>query len=146
LRPGFALITEGNVDRVDRDFRSKYQVNAAGQVVDPSGSPYDGEIPYIVISYDGTPREELASFAPTAACAAVLSRFFGIKEGQAQPLESLLDAIKLYNDFNFRQGIERLDRRMAELPDGEEKTRLMKEREALAKNILTELLKKPAAS
>lgn len=146
LRPGFALITEGNVDSIYKDFRSKYQSNAAGQVVDKSGNPYDGDIPYIVISLDGTPQEELASFTPTAASAAILSRFFGIKDGQAQPLGSLLDAIKLYNDFNFRQEIERLDKQIAGLPDGDEKTSLMKKREALAKNILTELLKKPVAS
>lgn len=143
LQPGFALITDGNVDSIDKDFRSKYQVNAAGQVVDKSGNQYNGEIPYIVMSLDGTAHEELTSFAPTAASAAILSRFFGIKDGYAQPLGSLLDAIKLYNDFSFRQEIERLDKQIASLPDGDEKTGLMKKREALAKNILTDLLKKP---
>ena len=71
-----------------------------------------------VISIDGTPHEELISFTPTAASAAILSRFFGIKDGQAQPFESLLDAIKLYNDFGFRQQIERLDKQIDRLPDG----------------------------
>jgi hypothetical protein len=107
LPSGFALVTDGNVDNIDKDFRRKYKVNAAGQVVDDAGNPYGG-----------------------------------MKDGQPQPLGSLLDAVKLYNDFTFRQEIDRLDKQIESLPSGEEKDNLMKKREALAKNILTDLLKK----
>jgi len=143
LPSGFALITDGNVDSIDKDFRSKYKINAAGQLVDDAEKAYDGDIPYMVISLDGTRQEELSSFTPTAASAAILSRFLGMKDGQPQLLGSLLDAVKLYNDFTFRQEIDRLDKEIASLPDGEQKDNLKKKREALAKNILTDLLKKP---
>jgi hypothetical protein len=143
LQSGFALFTDGNVDSIEKDFRSKYKINAAGQVVDDAGKAYDGDIPYMVISLDGARQEELSSFTPTAASAAMLSRFFGMKDGQPQLLGSLLDAVKLYNDFTFRQEIDRLDREIASLPDGEQKDNQKKKREALAKNILTDLLKKP---
>jgi hypothetical protein len=143
LPPGFALITDGNVDKNDPEFRRTYQIDSYGRVVDGTGNTYNGDIPYIVISIDGTLWEELAAFTPTAACAALLSRFFGIKENQQQPLDTLLDAVKLYNDFTYRQEVDRLDKQIEGLPEGEEKVNLKKKREALSKNILNDLLKKP---
>jgi hypothetical protein len=142
LQSGFILVTDGNVDNTDASFRKTYQVNSAGQVVDESGKPYVGDIPYIVISLDGTSQDELSSFTPTAASSAMLSRFFGMKDNQPQLLGSLIDAVKLYNDFTFRQQVDRLDKQIEELPDGKEKEALSKKREALAKNILTDLLRK----
>jgi len=72
----------------------------------------------------------------------MLSRFFGMKDNQPQLLGSLIDAVKLHNDFTFRQQVDRLDKQIEELPDGKEKEALSKKREALAKNILTDLLRK----
>jgi hypothetical protein len=141
LPPGFALITSDDVDTVDPAFRNTYQVNAQGKVVDSAGTEYSGDIPYIVISMDGTLQEELASFSPTAASAAVLSRFFGIRQGQEQPLDTLIDAMKLYNDYHFRLKVDRLDRQIEASPPGEARDELKRKRDALAGNILEELLK-----
>jgi len=141
LEAGFALITDGNVDSIDNDFRSKYHVNATGKVVDERDKEYQGEIPYIVVSYDGTEYKEFSSFAPTAASAAILERFFGIKDKQAQSIGLLVDAIKLYNDVQFRREVDRLDEQIAKLPDGEEKNRLKEKRDAYGKNILEDILK-----
>lgn len=141
LEPGFALIIDGNVDSIDKHFRSKYQVNATGKVVDASGQEYQGEIPYIVVSYDGTEYREFSSFAPTAASAAILDRFFGIKDKQALPINTFIDAIKLYNDVQFRKEVDRLDEQITMLPDGEEKAKLKEKRNAYVKNILEDVLK-----
>lgn len=119
----------------------QYQVNQNGQVVDQSGKVYKGEVPYIVISLDGTKTDEYNSFTPTAAGAAVLSRFFGVKNKQEQSLDILLNALKLYNDFSYRQQIDQLDKQIADLPGGAEKDALVKKREALVKNIMQEILK-----
>ncbi len=140
--PGFRLITDGNVDSIDEHFRKNYSVNNKGQVVNANGEAYNGDIPYIVISLDGTLQDELSAFTPTAASAAILSKFLGIKDGQ-QLSSSLLDAVKLYNDFTFRQEVDRLDADMAKLGEGEEKKQKRSKREALSKNILSDLLKKP---
>jgi hypothetical protein len=142
LQAGFLLVTDGNVDNIESDFRSKYKVAESGQVVDDAGKAYSGDIPYIVLTIDGTPDPALASFTPTAASAAVLSRFFGMKDGQPQLLGSLTDAVKLYNDFTFRQEVDRLDKQIDGMPDGTEKDSMMTKRNALAKNILTDILKK----
>jgi len=141
IPPGFVLITSDNVDQTDPDFREQYQVNQNGQVVDRSGKVYKGEVPYIVISLDGTKTDEYNSFTPTAASAAVLSRFFGVKNKQEQSLDILLNALKLYNDFSYRQQIDQLDIQIAGMPDGAEKDTLVKKREALVKNIMQEILK-----
>ena len=143
LEPGFALIASQNVDLIDKEFRLKFRINNEGRVVDmANGNPYDGDAPYIVISIDGTPQPEYSSFTPTAACAAIMSRFFGMKDGQAQPIDSLIDALKLYNDFTYRLDVDKLDKQIEGLPNGEEKDNLKMKREALAKNILTDLLQK----
>ena len=140
--PGFALITTENVDLLDKDFRKKFQVNTSGQVVDKDGNVYSGDIPYVVISLDGAVQEEWASFTPTAASAAVLSRFFGIKDGQQQPLNLIIDAIKLYSDLAYRRQIDRLDEQLKALPAGDPKRQTLEEkRKALLANIIEDLLK-----
>jgi len=139
---GFALISDDNVDRYDATFLEDYHVDGTGRVVDASGKPYAGDVPYIVVSLDGSPHDELSSFAPTAASAAVLSRFFGVADKQTESFELMAEGIKLYNDYTYRKQVDELDAKIASLPEGEEKEALVKKRDALAKNILTDLLKK----
>jgi hypothetical protein len=110
---------------------TSFDVAAAGDPPDP-----------IVISVDGAPMEELANFAPTAASAAVLSRFFGIKDGQQLPLDTIIDAIKLFNDLKFRKEIDRLDDQLKALkPDDPKRPQLEEKRKALLGNIMEDLLK-----
>jgi hypothetical protein len=141
LPAGFLLITSDNVDVVDKDFRKKYQVNAAGKVVDSAGNEFNGDIPYIVASADGTEQEELKEFTPTAVSAAMLNRFFGLKDGQSVAFDIMIEALKLYNDISYRKQIERIDEQLKNMPAGPAKDELTKKREALLANILEELLK-----
>jgi hypothetical protein len=146
IPPGFALITSDNIDSIDKDFRSKHHVNASGQVVDDEGKEYDGDVPYVVISLDGTPVEEFASFSPNAASAAILSRFFGIKDGQHQPLSVVIDAIKVYSDLTYRRQVDRIDEQLKALPEGDSKKKPLEEkRKALVENILEDILKPKGA-
>jgi hypothetical protein len=135
--PGFALITPQDVDRLDPTFRQTYQIKD-GALVDSAGHKYGGEIPYILISLDGTQDDRLKDFTPMAVSAAVLSRFFGLKDGQSQPLDILVQAFKVYNDFQFRQDIARLDGQLKQLDpiaQKDEVAELKKQRDALLKNI-----------
>ncbi len=109
-------------------------------VTSRDGQPYRGDHPYIILSADGSTRDDLSNFAPLAASAEVLTRFLG--DGQSAPVDTLVDALKLYNDFNFRQKIDRLDRQIAALPaDDPSRAAKQAEREALIANIQTDLLK-----
>jgi hypothetical protein len=141
LSPGFLVVTQGDVDAMDPDFRTAHHVNEQGQVVDQSGALYKGDIPYIVISVDGTPHNELASWAPTAVSSTVLSRFLRMKSGQTQAADILLDAVKLYNDFAFRKQVENVDLQISKTTDAKEKAELESKREALVKNIQNQIIK-----
>jgi hypothetical protein len=137
---GFMLVTPENVDVLDPAFRKSYQVRN-GTLTDDKGQPYSGDIPYIILAVDGSDREDLSNFAPMAASAAVLSRFYGIKDGQRISLEPMNDALRLYNDWTYRSQIDQIDKQLAKLQDGAEKDQLNLRRTALAKNIVNDLLK-----
>jgi hypothetical protein len=140
---GFMLITRDEVDPIDNEFRSKYHVDVSGRVVDDKGQGYYGDIPYIVISLDGSPQAALTSFAPTAAGAAVLSKFFGMEGAQNQNSDMLVDAMKLYNDLNYRQQVDCIDEEIKQLSaTNPAKVKPLKEkRDALVANILEDVLK-----
>jgi hypothetical protein len=142
LPPGFVLVTSDNVDNLDSQFRANHHVDpSTGQVVNQSGDVYSGDVPYIVISLDGTRADELADFTPTAAGAAILSRFFGMKEGQSQPLDILVEALKLYNDLSFRHQVDKIDRQLKSVINNEERKRLEEKKKALVANIWEDILK-----
>lgn len=137
---GFMLVVPPNINQLEPDFLTTHQIRN-GTLIDQSGNPYNGEIPYIILSVDGTKRDDLAGFAPTAASSAILSQFFGVKEGQPISLTPLMDALKIYNDFNFRSEIDRIDKTISTMKDGADKDQQKLKREALLKNITTEILK-----
>jgi len=143
LPPGFVLITSDNVDNLDSQFRANHHVDPnTGQVVNQSGEAYKGDVPYIVISLDGASDENLTSFAPTAASATILSRFFGMREGQDLPLNILVDALKLYNDLTFRHQIDKIDRQLQSgVISEDEKKKLEEKKKALLANILEDVFK-----
>ena len=143
LPAGFVLITSDNVDSVDPSFRTKYKVSKEGRVVEVGNETaiYKGKIPYVVISVDGTPDDQLKAFTPTAASAAVMGRFFSLAEGKSVPFDLVIEGLKLYNDVRFRREIIDLDKKIAETPEGEAKEEMKKKRGALLKNILEEALK-----
>lgn len=146
LKPGYILLTDGNVDKIDSSFRSNYYVNKYGKVVhDQYGTEYDGDIPYIVISIDGTPNDLLKEFTPTVASAAILSRFLGSQDKQNNS-KDLVDALKLYNDFRLRKEFDELtqtlnnisdkyDDQIQEISDESGKEELKKKRDAEVKDL-----------
>lgn len=146
--PGFALITARDLDRHDPTFRDRHRIVNGTLVNSASGARYAGDIPYIIISLDGREDPGLASFLPTAASAAMLSRFFGIKDGQSKPLDYLVDAIKVYSDFHFRQEADRIDRELAGLDattdEGKKQQKeLLAKRQTFVKNIGKDELRPP---
>ena len=140
---GFMLVTPPNIDQLDPNFRTNHHIED-GSLVDQNGAAYTGQIPYIIMSVDGTSRPDLEGFAPTAASSAIMSRFYGIKDGQSVSLNPLVDALKLYNDFNFRSEADKLNVRLSSMPDGPDKDTLKQKRDALLKNIMTDIMR-PAA-
>lgn len=137
---GFMLITPGNVDSVDATLRRDYQIKA-GKLVNEKGEPYAGDVPYVILAVDGTPRPDLEHFAPSALTAAALSQFYGLKDGAKTALGPLLDALKLYSDMSFRTEIDKIDSRLKNVKDESQRRELGERRDALLKNIANELLR-----
>ncbi|MGO4123857.1 hypothetical protein AB4Z01_05625 [Inquilinus sp. YAF38] len=114
-------------------------------LVDATGKPYQGDEPYAVISLDGAERPKLEGFAPTVASAAVLKRFFNMRDGGDASVEAVLDGLKLLSDSKYRLEADALKKRLSNLPDGDAQRKGMEERyKALVKNITDDRLK-PAA-
>jgi len=121
-----------------------YEVGPEGKLVriDDPKKAYDGPEPYVVLVIDGRQSDEYKDFTPTAASAALLQRFYNVREGSAKPMGALLDAVKLASDMSFRCKAERLAERMKEADPGSDQYKaLAAEREACIKNIVMEDLK-----
>jgi hypothetical protein len=139
----FRLVVE---DDVDPNFLREYGVGPEGVLQDKDGNRYDGDIPYVVISLDGRKVKAYEEFTPTAASSVLLQRFYGLRENQEKPLGELMEALKLYNDWKFRQ---RADTAADELKEIEERGEInsveykqkQKEYDAAVANILNKALK-----
>jgi hypothetical protein len=146
LRPGevppqadFRLVAP---DDVTPALLQEYSVSADGRLVDKNGKQYDGDMPYMVISLDGRENKTYEEFAPTAASAALLEQFYGVREGQQQPIQPLLDALKLYSDWTFRKRADGLAQELGKLDTKSEQYKQKKtEYQAAIANIRNELLK-----
>lgn len=107
-RPGgFAMTADFRLlmdDQGQREINGRYKVNAKGILVNKkTDEEYLGDSPYVTLSFDGRQRDEYRSFTPTAATADVIGKFISGKNiGQAS-IDTVLSAMKLYNDWDFRQ-------------------------------------------
>ncbi|MBJ7484432.1 hypothetical protein [Brevundimonas sp.] len=116
-----------------------------GLVDTETKAPYSGDEPYVVLSLDGAEREKLAAFAPTLASAAVLQRFFDMRDGAQASVGTVVEGLKLLSDSKYRADADALAIQIAKLPAGDPQHATLKARHvALVKNIASDTLK-PAA-
>lgn len=110
----FALLI---ADDVEASVLQEYRVSEKGMLVrvDDEKQLYNGPQPYAVVSLDGRENSDFKGFAPTAASAAQLDRFYNINDGSSQPLQHLVDALKLYNDMKFRDKAKAITGKMKEI-------------------------------
>jgi hypothetical protein len=96
----------------------------------------------MVISLDGRKVRAYEDFTPTAASAILLQRFYGIGDNQEKPLDDLMEALKVYNDWRFRQRADRMAEELQGLRKGSSEYKQMKkEYDATVANILNKALK-----
>jgi len=110
------------------------------------GEEYRGDAPYAIVSLDGRKRDDLQSFAPTVASAAILEKFYGGEDTGGQVIGALETAMELYSDFTYHQKAQRLKEQLEALdPESEsfekDQARLEKLFSAYAGNIRQELFK-----
>jgi hypothetical protein len=132
---GFRIVAESD------EFAS-HTYTSQGGVVDANGNKYSGDSPYIVISLDGKPNDNLRTFAPTVASAAVLQRFFEAPDGGQVAIDTVVQGLKYVSDFKYREQAIKLRDRLAERDlDEPTKKQLQSQLDATLKNILTDELK-----
>jgi hypothetical protein len=125
-----------------REIGSDYEVNAKGTLVRKSdGAAYEGDAPYIVLSIDGHQYDERKAFAPTAATADMVKTFFGSKPLFSTSIETAVEGMKLYSDWQFRDRALALDKQLKAETDTAKQDELRALRDAAVKNIGKDELK-----
>ena len=79
---------------------------------------YQGNAPYILVSIDGRERKELDSFKPTFATASILEEFYGTQSAGTASIDTIEQAVELYNDFNYYNKANDLKDTLKDLPKG----------------------------
>jgi len=131
-------------DEVSDQVLANYKVTSKGMLtrMDDESKLYDGEYPYVVISLDGRAVDEYKMFSPTAATAAQLDKFYNINDGSSQPLGTIVDALKLYNDMKFREKASNVAEKLKGMVKGsEEHNNMLVQYQAYVNNIGTKELK-----
>jgi len=133
----FRVICNPDFDPTPLKFEPK-----KGLVDKSTGAPYKGDEPYIVLSLDGKQREEFAAFAPTAASAVLLEKFFNVKDGSEAALDTLVESMKLLSDSKYRFQADSVKRKLDAATAGSDEAKALKERyDALLANILNDTMK-----
>jgi len=129
------------------DFRVLCHFDASGMTYDPvrgllnpDGTVYNDDEPYVVISLDGAVRKNLESFAAAVATAGIMKQFFNMRDGAEVISTSLVDAMKLASDMKYRGQAEDLQKQIGSAVETE-KPPLQARLDALNKNILNEVLR-----
>lgn len=134
---GYKIVSNDALNHADFDFDLR-----RGLVSKQSGQPYDGDEPYIAFLLDGTRNDAFKEFTPTAASAALLSKFLNQREGSELAMEAITEAFRVYSDLRYRREADRLQHEIGTLPEGcDERRDLEVQRGAAIANILDCLLK-----
>lgn len=135
----FRLMTLNNFDQ---GILTTHSVGKNGVLLDKNGNAYAGEHPYATLSLDGRENKEYDNFVPTAISAALLERFYNVKEGKEQSLDILMEALSLYNDVKYRSEADKVTKALSKLdPKSADYTKLKEKYDALVKNIGKDLLR-----
>lgn len=138
----FRVLASNNFEEAAK----KLRFDPTRGLVDGAGRAYEGDEPYVVISLDGAERPKLVDFAPTVASAAVLKRFFNIRDGANASVEAVLGGLKLLSDSKYRFEADALKKTISALSAEDPNRQKLQERyDALIKNITDERMKPPSA-
>jgi hypothetical protein len=106
-RPGTTATPKGLrvvvPDGHEGDFEGFHLDKADFVLKDAENKPYDGAIAYMVLSFDGTERNEFKKWKATAVTAALTEQFFGGGDILEGAIDIIQDGLGLYNDLTFQK-------------------------------------------
>jgi hypothetical protein len=120
---------------------SGFQYREGVGLCDPDGRKYAGDQPYVVISLDGAPKDELKTFMPTVASAAILQRFFQVQDGAQVSIDAIVQGLQLASDLKYRDQSMALKAKLDAATTQEDKDAIQQQLDAALKNISTDALK-----
>lgn len=130
---GFAIIIP---DAGGEELRQGYSFDPkAGTLVDGGGRAYAGDVPYVVLSYDGNPRAAYSDFQATQATAVILDKFFNLGPDHKEPADILFKAMQLASDVEFRNRADKLAELIKSNPNAPDLAQKQAELQALIANI-----------
>ncbi|MEO7768389.1 MAG: hypothetical protein ABIS01_13240 [Ferruginibacter sp.] len=136
---GYRLLTQ---DTFDTKLLTEYSINADGILENTKGEKYNGDYPYLVLSLDGKENSDYLNFAPTAMSAAIMDKFYNVKDGKETSIDLLVDSLKLYNDWTFRKKADELNQQLKDTDKSSDKYEKLHEKYlATIANITNPLLK-----
>jgi hypothetical protein len=145
-KSGYYVVTDSRTYELEKDFPDAYTLNDDFNLINKNTKQnYRGDTPYIIIGIDGTEDKSLNNFEPSLVTADLINKYYGKKESQKECLEQLLEGITYCTDLYYRNKVDSLDDEIKKLPqNASEKTKekLLAERDAYAKNIINDLMKK----
>lgn len=111
-----------------------YQLGQDNLLRDQQGEAYAGELPYAVLSLDGTAHADLEGWTAQAASAVLLERFFAPDERLSKALDLTTEALTYYNDVKYQERAAKA-LKAARQATGPERAKLEKLAKAYTKNI-----------
>jgi hypothetical protein len=143
VKAGYYLLVPDSADGAA--VASTYQISPTGQLVDPNGPFYADDVPYVIISIDGTQQDDsYKNFTPLAATADQLSTFFNIADNSTQVVTDAVQGAQLANDLVYRQKADAIQKKINGLPaDSPDLANLKTQLAAYVANIQSTALKPP---
>lgn len=135
----FALMMQD--DEAERRILKTHVIRDGRLVHADTDQPYDGDIPYVVISLDGRRNDELNHFVSTSAASLMLDGVMADPNRRPSHVSELEEAVRIYHDYRLRRRADHLLRQLAEeTPGTSEHDRIASEHAALLANITTPVL------
>ncbi|TWU57614.1 hypothetical protein [Rubripirellula reticaptiva] len=136
----FALMMQDDED--ERRILRTHVISGGRLVHAETNRPYDGDIPYVVISLDGRRNDELKHFMSESAVSVMLSDLTSGAGVDSAHMDELREAVAVYHDYRLRRRADRIADKMShESPESYEGKRLAIEYSALVANINEAALK-----
>jgi hypothetical protein len=118
-----------------------YKLSQDNILCDGDNNPYKGELPYAVVSLDGTEHSEFEGWTAHAAAAVLLDRFFQAAGRPSNAMHLVTEAMSLYNDIEFQKRAA-TEWKAASETTGDAKEKHEEMARAYVKNIQNETIRK----
>jgi len=142
FKSGFLIVRNEN----DKDEFTDYDIDTESNPIQlkrkgSTNEYYKGARPYAIVTINGDMEPEYEGFTPALASAAVLQKFFGVRETGALN-DDIKELLTISNDFLYNQKIQKLQKQIKGFSEDDENYKKLQDKiHAYQKNLQTDLFK-----